>query len=292
MELTDVELLVRYKAGQDELFALDCTDPPMPGAQLAPKAIAGNWAHVLGGAISSVSLLSDAVLLPVEAVDGINAAVRALGANKIAALGGIRDARKKLLYMAWEAAYVRGSAASEDAFYRDLALMRAVGEVRFFLSGANLASRARADIARADAQLAQAQRGHERALTTLERSAERLEAAIAQRTSEIARLSEQRERLGTGAAIQQALLSARSAPAPSKESGGKAAAHHTPHINGVLARARLRTAAQSQAAELKELEATIAALRKRSFVMLPAPRAAGTATTPSVAAMAPPSRLR
>jgi len=113
--VNDVELLVRLRTGQVEA-----------GARLAGGADAADAPpHPLGGAADPD--YADASLLPADAVEGANNALRARGADKVASLAAIRDARKALLLLSWETETARATIASEEALAKDLQLLQAVG---------------------------------------------------------------------------------------------------------------------------------------------------------------------
>ncbi len=76
-DAADTALLVRIKAGQDETTHLRPDGTP----------------HPLGGDVDAAAVMADALLLPVEVVDGANAVVTGLGSESVAALQAIRDFR-------------------------------------------------------------------------------------------------------------------------------------------------------------------------------------------------------
>jgi hypothetical protein len=265
--LNDVEFAVRLRTGQDEV-----------SGNFPPGDPHGEGPHPLGG-LTAPDTATDAVLVPMDVVEGVNVTVRGLGGAKVDALSKLRDTRRQLLYMEWETAYVRATLTHAHALQRDVALMRAVGVVREFIEGANLPARARGDITRAEAALVQLRRAHRRSMVLLEKSRERLAAEVEERRAAVDALRRRRADDGESVAIQEALLASRSAVAQPAAGGGASAAAKKPppkpmdkKMASVLARAQLAAAARAQAAEIKALQEESNALQRRNFPVLPVAR--------------------
>ena len=237
--------------------------------------------------------MSDATLYPLDVVESVNVALRGLNSRKVEALSSIRDARKKLLLLAcviarhgrrslglqvnlphrprlphppvflrWETSAARAGLAAEETLHNDLQLLQAVGVVREFLEGGNLPARGRADMMRAETQLGLARKSAARALSTLAKAAERVEAEIAAREAATAALVAEQKEASVSLSVQEALLAARLAK-PTKRDG---AAPPPSKDDALLLRERLKASAQMQQAEIRRLEAELERLTKRTFV--------------------------
>jgi len=255
--LNDLELMLRLKMGQDEVSAnnFDCT-PHLQGG--APEV---DWAH--------------AVFAPANAVESINGDVRKLGQAKVDALSDIKAFRKGLLYQKWEQQYRRLRADDEHEFHRDLQLMRAVGPVREFITGVNIALRARQEVDKAEAKLAHFRRSHERALALTDKAAAKLEAAVEQRYRAMGSLARQVVQLREGVALREAILRSRGGGGGGKgaevsEGKDESAAAQQPsaleeRMRVVALHAKLHAVARAQQDEIKELRKELGRALERSF---------------------------
>jgi hypothetical protein len=115
---------------------------------------------------------------------------------------------------------------------------------------------------RAEAQLGLARKSAARALSTLAKAAERVEAEIASREVATAALVAEQKDASVGLQVQEALLAARlakptkkdgSAPPPSKD-------------DALLIREKLKASVNIQKTEIRRLEAELERLSKKAFV--------------------------
>jgi len=285
LALNNVPYLVRLKVGQDEvspnfpsyLTAGGSAAPYPAGTSDLANKLQG--AHPWGGTLLP-DYSEDAVLLPFDLVESVNADVRKLGWTKVAALESLRDSRKKLLYQAWEAAYLQACLAHEQALHRDYNLLRAVGPVKEFLEGKNLPASVRSGISRKEAGIALVKKTHKRASGSLLRSCEALEKEIASRKEGIVSLEERKKELVEAVGLREALLSSKTAGAsatavPSLNSKGGASGSKGPkappidkHMKSVTTRANLSHAVKAQSAEIAALQDELMRAQRRNFVQL------------------------
>ena len=235
---------MRLRTAQIEALAL------IPGKAYEP--------HPLGGSADPDA--SDAVLIPADVVEGVNGALRNRGAARLDALCAIRDARKALLNLCWETTTARATIAAEEALAKDLQLLQAVGVVREFIEGGNLAARGRADVSRKEQQLVAAKLTHTRSLSTLAKATERLEHEAAAKEAAVAALNKRSALDAKAVAVQEALFAAHQGPPrgdlpplPSKE-------------ETMLVRERLKASVRLQAEEMRTLKEEIARLETRNYV--------------------------
>jgi hypothetical protein len=256
----DVELLLRLKMGQDEVSAnnADCTPHPLGGATEV------EWSH--------------AIFAPADVVEAVNGDVRKLGLVKVGVLEEIKAFRKGLLYQKWEARYRQARADDEHEFHRDLQLMRAVGPVREFIMGVNIALKARQEVDRAEAKMAHLRKSHERALVLTDKSEAKVAAAIETREKAMASLARQTAQLKEGVALREVILRARSgggkkddAAADGEDRGGGTGSGNSAleeKMRTVALHGKLAAVAKQQAAEIKSLRQELARMLERSFPTL------------------------
>jgi len=154
--LNDVSLLLRLRMGQDEIVGIE-----------------------------PVTDYSDAMLIPAEAVEAVNADIVSRGRTKVGILSEIRDFRRSLLYMDWERRYLAATARDQAEFFRDVQLMRAMGPVGEFIKGVNVAGRARRELDKASERLAHMRASHGKAMEKLQKSAARLAAHVTEKAAEV-----------------------------------------------------------------------------------------------------------
>ena len=280
--LNNVEYLVRLKVGQDEV-SCNFPSPLIAAAEAAAAAAAAAaiggagaaaaaaaalaaklaGAHPLGGAVTPHH--GDAVLVPYDLPEGLNRSIREAGGRKVDSMCALRDARRKLLYMAWEDAYLAACVAHEQALARDLNLMHFTGVVRDFLEGGNLPGRVRGDIARSEAGLARLRKGTRRALHGLEKGGRAVEREIEERRGAVEALGRERGALGESVALLEALLAAKGGGG----GGAAALAKSKAKMATVTSKAQLAAAVRAQAAEIAALQEELAKLQRRNFVQLP-----------------------
>jgi hypothetical protein len=254
----DVELLLRLKMGQDEVSAnnADCTP------------------HVLGGAAEVE--WQHAIFTPADVVEAVNGDVRKLGLVKVGVLEDIKAFRKGLLYQKWEARYRQARADDEHEFHRDLQLMRAVGPVREFIMGVNIALKARTEVDRAEAKMAHLRKSHERALVLTDKSEAKLTAAIETREKAMASLARQTSQLKEGVALREVILRARSGggggggkraddAAEGEDRAAAGLSEVEQKLRAVALQGKLAAVARQQAADIKALRAELARQLERSF---------------------------
>ena len=104
--ITDIEIVVALKQGQDEVDK---------------DAVVTDY--------------SEALLLPVNVVDKYNSRILELGKEKIAVLNKIKQFRRKINLVGWEAVYMRMEATHLEEYYTDLQLFRVTRDLQQVIRG-------------------------------------------------------------------------------------------------------------------------------------------------------------
>ena len=73
--------------------------------------------------------------IPTSAIESVNSVVRQLGARRITSLKDMMAFRSTYLVMQWEERALATREEDAREFYKDLQLMRAMGDVRRFITG-------------------------------------------------------------------------------------------------------------------------------------------------------------
>lgn len=192
-------------------------------------------------------------------------------------LNEIKAFRKGLAYQAWEAQYRSACAGDEHEFHRDLQLMRAVGTVREFITGVNVASKARQEVDKAEAKLAHFRRSHARGLAGLDKAAAKVERDVAERAAALAALEHQAADLAQNVALREAILRSRKGGAPpggagaSTDADADASAARSDRMRAVALAGKLTGVAKAQAAEIEALQRELMRLRAKNFPFAPPP---------------------
>ena len=73
--------------------------------------------------------------IPTSVIDTLNDAVRSLGRQRVEALKDTMEFRRTFQHMQWEARVLATREKDAREYYKDLQLMRAMGDVRQFIEG-------------------------------------------------------------------------------------------------------------------------------------------------------------
>ena len=88
-----------------------------------------------------ISDYKGALLLPRDAVEKLNAAVRELGASKIDTMNKMKDFRKNINFMQWERNYLDMQTKDLEEHYTDLHMLRMTRQLNEFLKGSDPSDR-------------------------------------------------------------------------------------------------------------------------------------------------------
>jgi len=262
LALLDVEVLLRLRMGQDEVSANLPDGRPHPGG--------GNpnvqW--------------NDAMLVPGDIIENVNKDIRKLGQIKVDHLNDIKTFKKGLRYQQWEAEYRSACTSDIHEFHRDLQLMRAVGPVKDFIVGINVASKARQEVEKAEQKLAHYRRAHIRNIQNMEKTTNKLEKEVVDKEHTVQNLSKTTNELKEAVTLRETILRSRKGGnGPSSTTSSSGETNHAAveaqsnsavaeKMHNIAIRSKLTGIAKAQAEEIAALQIELHRLRTKSYAAL------------------------
>nr|XP_032832538.1 cilia- and flagella-associated protein 43 [Petromyzon marinus] len=214
---------------------------------------------------------SDARLVPRDAVEALNATIRAACERKVASMESGREARRAIARLQWECRKLSLRADELRELARDVRTARVSRELLANAGGGGGEDRASRHAAAAEKNLAARLEAREREERRLERRTEALLAEAARRRRENASLDARLPGLRASVSERGRASEAAAATAPAAEEEEEAAARR--RHERVARERRAAEAAREQAREIAALRVELERMRMRSFpALVPADR--------------------
>mmetsp|Transcript_8600 Transcript_8600/g.18746 ORF Transcript_8600/g.18746 Transcript_8600/m.18746 type:complete len:378 (-) Transcript_8600:147-1280(-) len=230
---TNLELVVRLRQGQDEVDK---------------DAVVTNY--------------SDALLLPIEVISKYNTRIKELGREKIAVLTKIKQFRRKINLIDWQAKHHGLEARHYEAYLTDLQLFRVTRELQKVIRDGADAQLAKERLDKVTQRMDFQAHDAEAKLLSQRRNKETLLRALEDRRGECGHLEEKIGKLRSEVALAKSVKYARDqARGESGDAVGLAAAK----MKKVVARRQQVDIARAQAEEIDYLRQELDKMRQRTF---------------------------
>ncbi|GMI02333.1 hypothetical protein TrLO_g7419 [Triparma laevis f. longispina] len=229
LDKKNIEVLTTFKQGQDEFDQ---------------GAVATSY--------------NDAILIPLSIIEETNAAIRALGDDKVKVLTNTLNFRKRINYMNWEHEYLEQQAKDMDEHYTDMQLLRVSKQVKQVISGAKTESD-RAKMERAEMHLSKLHSTHKNKVVKLNKENSKVVRAIKDRIDENEKLDVQLKDLEGNVGIRETIYKSR------VEAAGGGQDPSTRKMKRVTMRRKLVDLARAQTDEIEFLRMELDRLRQKTF---------------------------
>lgn len=204
---------------------------------------------------------SDAVLMPLSVVNGINDEIRRLGSEQVKVLNKIKQFRKSINFMNWENQYMAKQAHNLEEYYTDLQLLHVTKELQCAIKG-NFGNQGVEYSMKVEAQIKMAKRAHDDDCTKLERANAKLRHQVQQRNEENMRLEQQVRELEGNVLVRESIVKSH---LKTKEEQSEAPKHAVQNMRRIILRRRLIDLARLQTEEVDFLGQELDRLRQRTF---------------------------
>jgi hypothetical protein len=229
----NVEVVVALRQGQDEVDG---------------DAVVTNYDH--------------SVLVPAEVVDKFNSRIKELGKEKIAVLSRIKEFRRKINLIDWEASHLGLEAKHFEEYYTDLQLLRVTRELQLVIREGSDEAKSKERLDKVSVRKDFMQKDAETKVIKLRKNIDVLKRQLIERSQESSVLEEKIEDVTAQVISRQNVKQSRD---DARGRSGDAIGVAAKKMKKIVVRSHLVDTARSQAEEIDYLRQELDKMRQKTF---------------------------